>query len=212
VDSVRPNVDVETGGVPPRVNEDGNWMPPIYQAGFGPKTHGTMYRWSNGTITQAQEYTRTGDDWNDANGVPLAVHKCITMFYANIFDHFRIAEGDTTSYDMATSYFPYNRWYPLSFFNSDQFVSSVNISGDSQFLAGSAGNAESSLRQLALDPYANRDPDAPDTRGLSGSLALLIGLVAFTCRHRDLTRALINDRAWINCTWTGHTRHRVRTF
>jgi len=208
VDSVQVNDDPSNGGVIPEHDPDGNWSPPIKAAGFGHKTPGTrMYRWSNGTISEAAEYIRTGETWHDVEGNEVGIHKCRTMFYANNFHHFRVAEGDTTSYDMDTAEFPYNRWWPLTFDNNDQAVSSVNISAESNVLAGSAGNARNFVHQLGLQPYVNLElPPVPVTSGLAGCLAILVGLVAFSCGRPDLHRILLQDRAWRDHRWRGHTR------
>lgn len=210
VDSVRANEDRDNGGVAPKHDPDGNWTPPEKLAGFAPKERGMrMYRWSNGVISDAEEYTRTNEIWHDADGNELDIHKCRTMFYANNFHHFRIAEGDTTSYDMDMAEFPYSRWWPLTFDNNnnEQTLSSVNISAESNILAGSAGNAGPFVRQLGLQPYADHEhPQIPVIGGLAGCLAILVGLVAFSCGHGDLNRILLHDRAWRDYRWRGHSR------
>lgn len=50
------NEDYNDGGVMPRMDEEGRWLPPIYQAGFGRQNRGTIYRWNGGKVSTATGY------------------------------------------------------------------------------------------------------------------------------------------------------------
>lgn len=63
---------------------------------------------------------------------------------------------------------------------------------------------------MALGLEAYTDADAPQHGGLSGNLAILIGLIALSCRSRDFDTVLLVDRAWQNFHWRGHNHQHRR--
>jgi hypothetical protein len=196
------NEDVDNGGVTPRTDDYGRWLPPLYQAGFGPKSRGTVFRWRNGVITAP-----TGYQWIDGyayapNGGVLNYYRSMTVFYCNPWDQYLVADGDASTRDIATANFPGERWYPVNFRN-DGNLSRLDFAGDEQYLAG---NGAAFIDQLGLTSYQSQEQGAPTSGGLAGNLAILIGLVAFSCRSRDLRDILVNDRAWHRNRWNGHSR------
>jgi hypothetical protein len=195
------NEDVDNGGVTPRVDAYGRWLPPLYQAGFGPKSQGTVFRWSNGVISAPAGY-----QWADGyayapNGGALNYYRSITMFYCDPFNQFLIADGDASTRDIETAPWPGDRWYTVNFRHEDG-LSRVDFAADEQCLAG---NGATFIDDLGLSSYQSQDSAAPPSRGLAGNLAILIALVAFSCRSSHLRDALIRDRAWHRYRWNGHT-------
>ncbi|THV50001.1 hypothetical protein BGAL_0169g00120 [Botrytis galanthina] len=187
------NEDPESGGRPPRVNENGRWVPPVYRDGFLPQTPGRMFRWNNGHI----EYAGSNYQWINGQGLTypnnetLQHYSSTTLFWCNEFTQFQMMEADATTIDIATSDFPYNRWYPLTF-RYEGTLSRVSASVEEQYLAGRDG---AWIAQLGLQAYRNRRNRR--TEGLAGNLATIVALVAFSCTDDDtLYNVLINNRAW----------------
>ncbi|TGO70782.1 hypothetical protein BELL_0666g00030 [Botrytis elliptica] len=187
------NEDPENGGRPPRVNENGRWVPPVYRDGFLPQTPGRMFRWNNGHI----EYAGANYQWFGGQGLTypnnetLQHYSSTTLFWCNEFTQFQMMEADATTIDIATSDFPYNRWYPLTF-RYERTLSRVSASVEEQYLAGRDG---AWIAQLGLQAYRNRR-NRP-TEGLAGNLATIVALVAFSCTDDDtLYNVLINNLAW----------------
>jgi hypothetical protein len=193
------NEDVDNGGVPPRTDTYGRWLPPMYQAGFGAKSHGTVFRWRNGVISAPAGY-----QWEDGyayapNGGALNCYRSITMFYCDPFNQFLMAEGDASTRDIETSPWPGDRWFPVNFRHDDS-LSRVDFTAERCL----AGNGAPFIDHLGLVSYQNQDPDAPPSGGLAGNLAILIALVAFSCRSTHLRDILVHNRAWHRYRWTGH--------
>lgn len=200
VNSLPLNEDVDNGGIPPRTDTNGRWLPPMYRAGFGAKSQGTVFRWSNGVITAPAGYR-----WDDGyayapNGGVLNYYRSITMFHCNPFDQFLVAEGDASTRDIETAPWPGDRWFPVNF-RHDGGLSRVDFTAE-QFLAG---NGAAFIDDLGLISYQSQDPDAPPSGGLAGNLAILIALVAFSCRSTHLRDILVgHNRAWHLYQWAGH--------
>ncbi|PVH77892.1 hypothetical protein DL98DRAFT_517042 [Cadophora sp. DSE1049] len=204
VNGITLNEDPRDNGVLPRVDDYGRWLPPAYAAGFGPQNRGTVFRWSNGDISIA-----TGYRWDDGygrtpNGDTLEIYKATTMFWCNPFYHFMVATGDATTRDIADTV-PEDTWYAINFHHEDT-LSRLDYVGD-QYLAG---KDRSFIAQLGLGAYQQQDEDAPKSGGIAGNLAMLIGLVAFSCKRRDLDQVLVGDRAWHGYRWHGHGRSHGR--
>jgi hypothetical protein len=194
------NEDPEEGGIPPNQQIDPNtllWSPPAYRAGFGQQRPGTMYRWHDGQVSRATDAP---------NGAGLTLFKAVTMFYCNPFNQFVVTDGDVRFRDLPSSPAPQDRWYPLCFHHLDK-VSYLDFAGEYTYLAG---NRAGFIRGLGLDSYKNQEDNAPRARGLAGNLAMLIGLIAFSCRTGDLDRVLIDDKAWRYHEWRGHDRRHGR--
>lgn len=184
------NEDYTEGGVIPRVDESGRWLPPIYRAGFGVQNRGTIYRWNGGEISTA----------GIPNANSLQPYKATTMFWCNPFYQFLAATGDASTRDIASTESE-DKWHAINF-HHEETLSRIDYAGD-QYLAG---NRAGFISQLGLTSYENQHDDAPVAGGLAGDLAMLIGLVAFSCKRRELSQILINDRAWRNYQWIGHRR------
>lgn len=193
VNELHVNEDPENGGRPPRVNENGRWVPPIYRDGFLPQTPGRMFRWTNGYV----EYAGTDYGWLNGQGFAylndemLQHYGSTTLFWCNEFTQFQMMEADATTIDIATSDFPYNRWYPLTF-RYERTLSRVSSSVEEQYLAGRDGTW---IAQLGLQTYRHRSNHP--TEGLAGNLATIVALVAFSCTDEDtLYDVLVNNLAW----------------
>ncbi|KAE8449603.1 hypothetical protein EG329_007933 [Mollisiaceae sp. DMI_Dod_QoI] len=205
------NDDPDTnGGVLPRHDEHGAWLPPIYGAGFGELKPGTVFRWENGVISTADDFR-----WSDGcvyaswSNIPLGLYKAVTMFYCDPFHQFLVADGDASTRDIASADFPGDRWYTINFHHQEN-LSRVDFAGDERYLAGVGGNC---INQLGLGSYQNPEPDSvPLSGGLAGHLTILIGLIAFSCKRQNLDRILIEDQAWLNYQWNSHSRNHGRMY
>jgi hypothetical protein len=194
------NEDPEEGGIPPAQLIDPNtllWSPPVYSAGFGQQSAGTLYRWHDGRVSQAADVSSSAG---------LAPWKSVTMFYCNPFNQFVVTEGDVRTRNFPGSPAHQDRWYPLCFHHLDT-VSYLDFAGEFPYLAG---NRAGFIRRLGLESYQNQEDNAPRAGGLAGNLAMLIGLIAFSCRTGDLDRVLIDDKAWRHQQWRGHDRRHGR--
>jgi hypothetical protein len=141
-----------------------------------------------------------------SNGAGLTQFKAVTMFYCNPFNQFVVTEGDVRFRNLPGSPAPQDRWYPLCFHHLDT-VSYLDFAGEYTYLAG---NRSGFIRRLGLESYQNQEDNAPRAGGLAGNLAMLVGLIAFSCRTRDLDRVLIQDKAWRHHQWRGHERRHGR--
>ncbi|KAE9364447.1 hypothetical protein N431DRAFT_355435 [Stipitochalara longipes BDJ] len=189
------NENPDQGGIPPdqSIDQSGRWSPPVYAAGFGQQSAGTIYRWRDGQVSRATD---------TASSIGLRPWKSVTMFYCNPFNQFVVTEGDVRSRNLPDCPPPQDRWYPLGFHHIDT-VSHLDFAAEYTYLAG---NRAGFIHRIGLDSYTNRQDDAPRAGGLAGNLAMLIALIAFSCRGGDLDAVLIDDRAWRHCQWRGHQR------
>jgi hypothetical protein len=130
----------------------------------------------------------------------LEVYRATTMFYCNPFAQFMTATGDASTRHMALSADPDNRWWPLTFRHHGA-LSQVEEVGEEQYLAGTGADF---ITDFGLNAYNNRA--APPSAGLSGNLATLVSLIAFSCEPDPLDTVLINDRAWRHHRWRSHGR------
>ncbi|KAI9647471.1 hypothetical protein NHQ30_003856 [Ciborinia camelliae] len=193
VNELHVNEDPDNGGIAPRANDNGRWVPPICRAGFLAQTPGRMFRWTDGYITDAgYEYQWLGGNgWTYPNNQILQHYRSTTLFWCNEFTQFQMMEVDATTIDIATSEFPNNRWYPLTF-RHDGTLSRVSVSLEEQYLAGRDGVW---VGQLGLQAYRHRR-NRP-TSGLAGNLATIVALVAFSCTDGSaLYNVLIDNIAW----------------
>lgn len=114
--------------------------------------------------------------------------------------------GNASEYDIATEH-PY-RWLPLTF-RHDEEVSRVAEGSAGEYLYG---NGRDWINALGLAPYAHPYRHEPPCGALSGNLATVIGLVAFSCRAAELGDVLLVDQAWVGHRWYGHNRRDGREF
>jgi hypothetical protein len=194
------NDDPDQGGVAPRANDNGRWVPPIYSNGFGPKKRSRLYRWTDGTISVATDCQWYNGEWWSSTGEALEIYRTTTMGYCNPWAHFLTATGDASTRHMALSADPDNRWWPLTFRHNGA-LSRVEEIGEEQYLAGTGA---AWIDDFGLGAYSNRH--APASGGLSGNLAALVALIAFSCKPDQLDNVLIADRAWRHHRWRGHYR------
>lgn len=195
------NEDREQGGIPTDEQIDPKtllWSPPVYGIGFGQQSTGTVYRWQDGQVSRATDVS------NGTAG--LTQFKAVTMFWCNPFNQFVVTDGDVRFRNLPDSPTPQDRWYPLSFHHLDT-VSYLDFAGEYPYLAG---NRAGFIRRLGLESYQNQEDNAPRAGGLAGNLAMLVGLIAFSCRTADLDRVLIDDKAWRHHEWRGHERRHGR--
>jgi hypothetical protein len=201
------NDDEIEGGVPPRVDLGGYWAPPIYAQGLYPPAQAQLYRWTEGgTISAASDCRRYGTAWRSGKMTPLTAYKTVTLFWCNPFVQFRTAMGDASTYDIATSAPPFNRWWPLTF-RQDGAISRVDRG--KKMLLATEGSAW--VTDFELTSHANHNAEKDmGVAGLAGDLAILVGLIAFTCQEKDFDHVLLMDQAWHRYKWRGHARHHGR--
>lgn len=206
VNSLPVNEDPNNEGVPPRADPNGYWVPPIYGTGYSAQVAGQLYRWSNGEVSAAgSNYQLYEGNWWGPGPVQLTYYRSATTFYCNPWSQFSTFDGDPSIFEnIEVAPFPRNRWYPLAF-HHEEGLSRVDFVGEGQSLAAPSRGA-GWVNQLGLLSYEGQDPEAPGLQGLGGNLALLIALVAFSCRSGDLNTVLLGDRAWRHYNWRGHHR------
>lgn len=122
------------------------------------------------------------------------------MFWCNPFYQFMVASGDATTRDIDLTG-PEDTWYAINF-HHEEGLSRIDYVAN-QYLAG---NDRGFIAALGLNSYRNSEEDAPKSSGLAGNLAMLIGLVAFSCKRRELDAVLVGDQAWRGYRWHGHNR------
>lgn len=124
------------------------------------------------------------------------------MFYCNPFDQSVAAEGDATNRDMGDAPHPNNRWYTLRFHHQSA-LSRLDLGGPEPYLASKlADHGSYSINQLGLTSWYDPDPRSSPSTRLAGNLALLIALVAFSCRSARLDTVL--RTSWIHYEWRPH--------
>jgi hypothetical protein len=204
------NDDPSRGGIQPRSDPMGYWLPPIYSAGFGPQRPGRMYRWSDGTITDV--YHRgyqwyNGGGWQNNYGVstPLTYYETTSLFWCNDFTQFLMLEDDVTTKDMEPVEPPYNYWYPLTFHNTGK-VSRIGAPMDDQYLIG---NKAWWIERLGLKAYRSLERNIPlVVYGLGGRIATIFALVAFSCRNAtELRTILTSHEGWCKKLRNYNTLH-----
>ncbi|KAH9215887.1 hypothetical protein DL95DRAFT_435416 [Leptodontidium sp. 2 PMI_412] len=200
------NDDTSAGGVAPRSSDNGSWIPPVYSNGFGPQVTGNLYRWeSNGTISPALDCQWVNGSFmsretaeRDSHEIQLYCTR--TVFWCDPWAQFMVATGDSSSRHMQHSEEPHNRWWPLTF-EHDRAMSRVVESGPSQYLAGSGAAWIADLGLLSHVPRR-----APAATGLSGNLAILMGIIALSCPAEYFDTVLTTDRPLRRNRWRGHNR------
>jgi hypothetical protein len=206
VNELRDNEDPRDGGVMPRHNDDGHWIPPIYSSGFYPPKTGWLYRWQEGIISLV-----SGCPWidgafrvSDDDSRLLPQYKTSTLFWCNNFTQFMTATYDVTTYNMADATTPHNRWWPLTFRNEGT-LSRVEESAEECL----ASKGAKWISALGLKSYESDILPHVDG-GLAGNLATIVGLVAFSCEPKRLRDILQVDWAWHGYQWQGHHKNHGR--
>jgi len=214
VNELPTNDDPEVANsVPPRqINQ--RWHPPVVARGFFPPVPGDVYRWDNGTVSLAEDYywyaQEMGDPayasgtilpYNEITGEPV-YYRAATVFYCNRFDKFFTAQGDVSTRDI---YYcgPEDGWLPLIFTHSNN-TTHVEHMGDQDHTAVRDASWIGSL--LPLTYRRGRSHTGPAQGGLSGTISIIVALIAFSCTAQDLRYVLLNHRAWRGHRWVPHDR------
>jgi hypothetical protein len=150
-----------------------------------------MYRWENGRISHAAGYTYS----NGSN--PLEEYRLATMFYNR---GFVVAEGNASAREMRKKSYPLDRWFDL-LFRHDGDVFRVDLKGGKSYLAWQA--PPQVVDSLGLDYHQNKNKNknkqGSERAGLGGNFAILLGLIAFSCRGNWLDSVLTNSTSgWNN--------------
>lgn len=117
------------------------------------------------------------------------------MFFCNHL-HLLTADGDASAPEFDDD--PLHRWLALAFRHNGA-ISQI-LEGEQQ--PGLVGSRREWITALGLEPYADHDSQITSA-GLAGNLALILALIAMSCRRGDLDRGL---RAWRDYQWRGHGR------
>jgi hypothetical protein len=166
-------------------------------------TRRPIYRWENGRISHAAGYTYSN------GSSPIEEYRAATMFYNR---GFVVAEGNASAREMRKKPYPLDRWFDL-LFRHDGDVSRVDLKGDKSYLAWQA--SQQLVDSLGLDYHQNKNQNKQGRAGagLGGNLAILLGLIAFSCRSGWLDSVLTNSTSgWNNYKWTSPQYDEVRGY
>jgi hypothetical protein len=141
------------------------------------------YRWENGVISHATEHNVT----NTPDSTPLKIYRAITMFYN---DDFVLAEANASARDMRDQKYPRDRWFGLRFRHGTS-ISRVDLTGDESYMAKQPN--KQFAKSLGLGKYQKSDFSGSQNHGLSGNLAILLALIAFSCRCEALDKDLMSN-------------------
>jgi hypothetical protein len=154
-----------------------------------------MYRWDDGVITA------TNANYREVSP-QLIPYGTRTVFYCDQLLNFRATACDPTLQNMAET--PDNRWHRLMFENGAGF-SRVDIGGQDMYLPATGPPW---LGQLGLTRYCEAESDLLPLQSLAGDLAIILALIALSCRQSDLDQILVRERVWHRYRWRGHNhRH-----
>jgi hypothetical protein len=121
------------------------------------------------------------------------------MFYNG---GFVLAEGDASTRDMIKQKYPRNRWFGLRF-RHEPSLSRPDLTGDESYMAKRPNIWL--VNSLGLGNYQNSDYSGSQNHGLIGNLAILLALIAFSCRCEALDKVLMsNSSGWNNYQWKTH--------
>jgi len=197
--------------VPPR-HINLRWHPPVVARGFLPPVPGDIYRWDNGTISIAEDYywyaQETGEPVYasgrivpyDTNTREPEYYRAATVFYCNRFDKFFTAQGDVRTRDIYRCA-PDDGWLPLIFTHNNN-ITYVEHMGDQDHTAVREASWIGSL--LPTTYRRGRNQTGPAHGSLSGTISIIVALVAFSCSTQDLRYVLLNHQAWRGYRWVPH--------
>lgn len=154
-----------------------------------------MYRWENGVISHASEYSFS----NTPHAIPLKEYRAITMFYNG---GFVLAEDDASKRNMRYQKYPRDRCFGLRF-RHETSLSRVDLTGDESYMAKRPNTRL--VKSLGLGYCQNPGYSGNQNHGLNGNLAILLALIAFSCRCEALDKFLMSDSSgWNNYQWKPH--------
>jgi hypothetical protein len=180
--------------------------PPVHNEppALGPRTRRTnfihinesaIYRWENGVTSHAIEHSFT----STPDSIPLKEYRAITMFYNG---GFVLAEGDASKRDMRNQKYPRDRWFGLRF-RHETSLSRVDLTSHVSYMAKRPNPWL--VKSLGLGNYQNSDYSGSQNHGLNGNLAILLALIAFSCRCEALDKVLMSDsNGWNSYQWKPH--------
>ncbi|KAI0599285.1 hypothetical protein F4775DRAFT_133854 [Biscogniauxia sp. FL1348] len=201
----------------PELDHWGNMIPPARADDYVGERVGTVFRYRNGTVTQAEEYRwirsawRTegyiyyaphGDEYGN-NTFPLGTYSSSTVLDLGPFFPCAYALADATICDLSMNEAPLDMFYALQFNNQDG-VSRAFFNGGSKFIAGRANWLE------RLVPAAYRNPPDAEVRSptnLGGHLGAVLGLMALAERPGQTDHAFSHH--WNGTVWRGTRQETV---
>lgn len=191
ISEIRLNEDTDNSGTASNFTAAGHWYPPDLMNRF--QSVSDFYRVSiHGEVTRVTDTYLLEDKGYLKDSRPLTEYQRSTIFWANAIDGFVVADGLCLPHGESWSHLPsYQRPIDLHL-NSEASIDTV----------------QSWSRQLGLEMYR----DLRGESSLTGNLSIIIGLIAFSCRRKNLDSMLIHDRAWDNYVWRGHCHHHGRRF
>lgn len=212
VNEVTLNEERATGGVPPRVDQWGNYLPPVAWEGYGAERTGQIFHYANGAINVANPeflwyrsaagHAGSVGYWDleiDDQGqeqqvfVPIPVHSTRTVFDCGPFLPSLVTPVDGSAEDDTL-------WHALHFRHDENRVSRANpYAQGAKFVAGR--NA-SWIPSIVPSHYTYPYGSAHHSRGLGGDFGVLIGLMALSQARGQINRAFGNG-GWQNHRWSG---------
>ncbi|KAK4226050.1 hypothetical protein QBC38DRAFT_529693 [Podospora fimiseda] len=217
-----------------------NTMPPQLATAYTSETIGTVFRYTNGIITPAQNYAwyrpvwnrtpgrivRLDPNTNTINGYPIPYDNqwgpsTQTIFSCSPHLPIIVSETDATlGTAFMRRYCPCDRhyegnyipWNVLHFEPGGEGSSCPGVSFVNATAAGYTfvmGKDPSWMPSLVPMSYRNsRSGEIPESRGLSGQLPTVIGLMAFQGQPEHVDNVFLNGK-WHENRWTG-TSHAPR--
>jgi len=183
----------------PTTNSYGYWSPPLYRNGFRQESRGKLYRWEDGIISPANDCRWSNNAFRTSNNARLTQYRCSTLFFNGLVQ-FVTVPGNASQFDIATE--DPHQWLPLTF-HHDSGLSRVSEAGPEVYLEG---NGLDWINNLGLATYTHLYRHTVPHGELSGNLAIIVGLIAFSCVATEFENVLLSDQAWRGCRWAPHGR------
>ncbi|KAI1414445.1 hypothetical protein F5Y13DRAFT_178742 [Hypoxylon sp. FL1857] len=184
-----------------------NLTPPVTAVNYASEIKGIVFRFHNGTVFPATEYTweRPSQGKPGYIGFRQSIHapfkQCPHYKTASVFDCGPLLPcifnwADITVSDLQDNPHPNQRLWALNFKHTADGISEVSRVGKSYV----AGKDSSWVGSLVPSSYENHQYFAPPSTGLRGDLGVILGLMALTeppgCAD-DAFRYHWNNYTWI---------------
>ncbi|KAI5918866.1 hypothetical protein F4810DRAFT_553368 [Camillea tinctor] len=195
----------------------GNIVPPIYPNYYIGERIGRVFRYQNGTVTEAEGFEWCRPQWGGPGSISypardesgnlvfysLTTYSSSTVFDLGPFCPCAYAMADATATDMNMLAAPYDRFYALQFDNRDG-TSRAFFNGGAKYIAGAANW----LGRLVSSAY--RHPGTQESlvpTALGGEIGTILGLMALAERQGRTDHAFLSH--WNGSKWQGIRQHYV---
>ncbi|KAL0943197.1 uncharacterized protein CTRU02_201083 [Colletotrichum truncatum] len=212
----------EEHGFRPLSDRWGSPQPPPTSEGYGNEVPGRVWRYQDGVVNLAPEFTwfrgdrglqgRVEMNFNTVNEYGEVESSCeVAEVYSthSVFNCWRFLPCIYTDADVsAIGEMEINhRWSPLEFDHDKHERGMTWVCGDSERHVAGRGASwmPSLLPETYAAPTSHAEP-APPSKGLGGTLGVIIGLMALSRKpgHAD---DVFTHNMWRNNRWYGHPRH-----